>query len=137
MQVISVFNSNQSKSIYCFYVSGVIDPYATYQFILSKVEKTPEDDYPYHSKNGRYFVQTWYLRLSLDAILGLFMKIITPSSFKHEGNQTLYVKTGKLKNKIPVTLRTRSRHGPTLEINLKYPTPTRQGEILKLRIANG
>lgn len=64
------------------------------------------------------------------------MKIITPSSFKHEGNQTLYVKTGKLKNKIPVTLRT-SRNGPTLEINLNYPKPARQGEILKLRIANG
>ena len=137
MQVISVFNSNQSKSIYCFYVSGVIDPEATLQFILNEVNKTPKYDYQYYSKNGPYFVRTGYLRLSLDTILRLFMKIITPSSFKHEGNQTLYVKTGKLKNKIPVTLRTRSRNGPTLEINLNYPKPARKGEILKLRIANG
>ena len=137
MKFISVFNSKQSKSIYCFYVSGVIDPHATLQFILNKVKETPEDNYYYYSKNGTYFVRTGYSRLSLDTILELFMKIITPSSFKHEGNQTLYVKTGKLKNKIPVTLRTRGRHGPTLEINLQYPTPARHGEILKFRIATG
>ena len=43
----------------------------------------------------------------------------------------MYISDG---NKIVVILRTRSGHGPTLEINLCFPKPDKIGVIRKIRI---
>ena len=46
----------------------------------------------------------------------------------------VFVKKGKLWNDVPVTLRTKGYHGPTIELKMKHPQPRRNGEIEKFRI---
>ena len=73
--------------------------------------------------------------LPLNVISRMFNRCIVPGSKKtpyNDGNK--YVVVGKMKNKWRMTLRTKGGHGPTLEINKRFPTKMRKGEITKYRL---
>ena len=73
--------------------------------------------------------------LPLNVISRMFNRCIVPGSEKtpyNDGNK--YVVVGKMKNKWRMTLCTKGRHGPTLEINKRFPTKMRKGEIKKYRL---
>ena len=50
------------------------------------------------------------------------------------GNDTKFVLLAKWENHKRVTLRTKGRHGPTIEFNMKFPTKKSRGIIKKYRI---
>ena len=53
---------------------------------------------------------------------------------KVRGNDTEFVLLAKWENCKRVTLRTKGRHGPTIEFNMKFPTKKSRGVIKKYRI---
>lgn len=103
---------------------------------LKTLTKTPEKDYPQSGENGEYWVNMGKTSLTLEAVHKYFITFIDPTTVetKHDDGNS-YVITGKLPgNKVPVTLRTRGKHGPTIEFNQRYPQPWKNGIIEKYRI---
>lgn len=95
--------------------------------------REPEQDYPQFGENGRYWVQMGRTSLTLGAAYQHFMAFIDPATFniKYDDGQS-FVITGKIPvSRVPVTLRTRSNHGPSIEFNIRYPPPWREGIIEK------
>ena len=118
------------------YVSGFQDPNAALHMFLKTLTKTPEKDYSQSGKNGKYWVKMGKTSLTLEAVHECFSTFIDPTTdeTKHDDGNS-YVRTGKLPgNKVPVTLRTRGKHGPTIEFNQRYPQPRKNGIIEKYRI---
>ena len=98
--------------------------------------REPEQDYHQFGENGRYWVQMGRTSLTLKATYQHFMAFIDPATLdiKYDDGQS-FVITGKIRvNRVPVTLRTRSNHGPTIEFNIRYPQHWREGIIEKYRI---
>ena len=86
----------------------------------------------------RYYVTSNYICFIGDTDLNL--KEIAPFYYGNgtpkrvRGNDTEFVLLAKWANCKRVTLRTKGRHGPTIEFNMKFPTKKSRGVIKKYRI---
>ena len=91
-----------------------------------------------HEPTKRRYVKGNYECFIGDTLLNLkevYNGFAANGTFKVDsGNDTKFVLVSKSENGKRVTLRTRGRHGPTIEFNLKFPTEKSRGVIKKYRI---
>ena len=131
--------SNQSVSNFGF--SGKKDRKAALAKLLDSIEEEPNQNYQRQCVNGMYEYQIGYTMSSVKEVNDLCKAFCKPGSFDYvylDASDDTFVKKGTMYisdgNKIVVILRTRSGHGPTLEINLCFPKPDKIGVIRKIRI---
>ena len=123
-----------------FNVSGKKDPKATLAMLLDSIIQTPDQNYYHQGINGLYQYRMGYTMASVNKVDDLCKASCEPSPFNYVSlhKDGTFVKRGIIylsnKKKIVVILRTRSGHGPTLEINLSFPESDKFGEIWKIRI---
>ena len=92
------------------------------------IQKTPQ----------RYYVKNNYIYfigdtdLNLKEIASFYYANGTPKRVR--GNDTKFVLLAEWENCKRVTLRTKGRHGPTIEFNMKFRTKKSRGVIKKYRI---
>ena len=136
-----LYLTQSNLSVSNFDVLGTKDTNAALVMLLDSIKETPDQNYQCQCTKGKYLYRMGYTMLSVNEIDELLKACCEPSSFNYVSNDHrvgTFVKLGKInlskRNQIFVTLRTRSHHGPTLEINLSFPKQDKIGEIMKIRI---
>ena len=83
--------------------------------------------------NGRYKYQEGKTVHNMNEIYAICQPfIVTGYSTKYYEDGT-FLKIFKLENGVWVTFRTKSKNGPTVELNISHPKPYKLGEIIKIR----
>ena len=137
-----LYLTQSNKSVSNFDVSGKKDPKAALAKLLDSIMETPDQNYPRQCLNGMYEYQMGYTMFNVKEVDDLCKASCEPGSFDYvhlDASDGTFVKRGEMyiisnENKIVMILRTRSGHGPTLEINLCFPEPDKVGVIRKIRI---
>ena len=76
-----------------------------------------------------------YTHLNIKQVVHMYYRFTLPGTRKRaRGNDTKFVLLAKLNNGKIVTLRTKGRHGPTIEFNMRFRTKKSRGVIIKYRI---
>ena len=115
-------------------VTGTRDKNAALAILMNSFVETPSQNYDRQCKKGIYFYRTGYTKLDINKVFDLLQGIVH-GPFHHEDcDKGTFVKRGKTKDGIRVTFRTKSNHGPTIELNVCFPQPDQKGEIIKIRI---
>ena len=98
--------------------------------------KEQERNYLLPGQNGLYLVKMGRTSLTLEAAYQHFRAFIDQATFvRTYDDGESFVEIGKLPvSKVPVTFRTKSNHGPTIEFNICYPQESTRGIIEKYRI---
>ena len=136
-----LYLTQSNLSVSNFDVLGTKDTNATLIMLLDSIKETPDQNHLRQCVKGIYLYRMGYTMFSVNKIDELLKACCKPSSFNYvsyDNRVGTFVKLGKINlsktNRIFVTLRTRSGHGPTLQINLSFPKQDKIGEIMKIRI---
>ena len=136
-----LYLTQSNQSVFNFDVSEKKDPNTALAMLLDSIVKRRDRNYLRQCINGTYLYRVGYTMLSVNKVDDLCKASCEPGSFNYvhtDDRVGTFVKKGVMylsdKNKIVLILRTRSGHGPTLEINLCFPEPDKIGEIMKIRI---
>ena len=136
-----LYLTQSNLSVSNFDVLGTKDTNAALVKLLDSIKEMPDQNYHRQCRKGIYLYRMGRTMFNVNKIGELLNACCEPSSFNYVSNDHrvgTFVKSGKINlsktNWIFVTLRTRSHHGPTLEINLSFPKQGKIGEIMKIRI---
>ena len=136
-----LYLTQSNLSVSNFDVLGTKDTNAALVMLLDSINETPDQNYLRQCIKDKYLYRMGHTMFNVNKIDELLNACCEPSSFNYVSNDHrvgTFVKSGKINlsktNRIFVTLRTRSHHGPTLEINLSFPKQDKIGEIMKIRI---